>query len=284
MDEKKLADVRRAFARKVVETARIKDVRFEGAFAEVHREDFLPPGPWRVPTETYGSENTPDDNPVHVYQDRPVGIMPAKGLYNGQPHFLAFLISLTRPAEGDRFVHVGAGTGYYTAIIARLVGASGTVQAIEFEPELAERARRNLSALPNVSVVAGDGTAIPLDAADAILVNAGATRPEAVWLDALKDGGRLVLPLTVPFTMPEGHQMTFGSIFLIERSSGEFTARWASTTGIYPCAGRDETSEAALRAAFAAGGAERVSRLYRTDDIPDERCWVRGQGWSLAYH
>lgn len=285
MDESELSNVRRAFARKVVETAHINDVRFENAFAEVHREDFLPPPPWRVFTPANGwYEVTTDDDPVHVYQDKTIGIIPEKGLNNGQPHFLAFLIALAQPKEGDRFVHVGAGTGYYTAIIAHLVGASGSVRAIEFEPELAERARENLSELPNVSVIAGDGTAIPLDAADAILVNAGASRPEAVWLDALQDGGRLVLPLTVPFTTPDGHKMTFGSIFVIERSGDAFSARWASTTAIYPCAGRDQSTEAALGAAFAAGGAEKVTRLFRTDDIPDERCWVRGKGWSLAFH
>ena len=284
MDEIELRNVRRAFARKVMETAKLHDERLEQALAEVHREDFLGPGPWRLPKMPSGYEVTPDDDPVHLYQDRTVSIVPEKNLNNGQPSFVAFLIALSRPAEGDAFVHVGAGTGYYTAIISRLVGNTGSVKAIEFEPELAERARRNLSTFPNVSVVAGDGTAISLDAVDAILVNAGAARPEAVWLDALKDEGRLVLPLTVPFTMPDGHRMTFGGIFLIERASDAFNARWASTTGIYPCAGRDQSSDAALSAAFAAGGVERVTRLYRGDDIPDERCWVRGDGWSLAYH
>jgi len=78
--------------------------------------------------------------------------------------------------------------------------------------------------------------------------------------------------------------MIFGSIFLIECVGEAFNARWVSPTGIYPCVGRDETSETALRAAFAAGGGERVTRLYRTDHIPDERCWLRGRGWLLAFN
>jgi protein-L-isoaspartate(D-aspartate) O-methyltransferase len=42
-------------------------------------------------------------------------------------------------------------------------------------------------------------------------------------------------------------------------------------------------AEAALGAAFAKGGAENVTRLYRHDDIPEENCWLRGKGWCLAY-
>jgi protein-L-isoaspartate(D-aspartate) O-methyltransferase len=46
---------------------------------------------------------------------------------------------------------------------------------------------------------------------------------------------------------------------------------------------RDATSEKALARAFGNGGLKRVTRLYRTDDIPDERCWLKGPGWCFAY-
>jgi protein-L-isoaspartate(D-aspartate) O-methyltransferase len=49
------------------------------------------------------------------------------------------------------------------------------------------------------------------------------------------------------------------------------------------CGNRDEVSERALADAFAKGGWEKVTRLYRNQDIPEERCWVRGSGWCLAY-
>jgi protein-L-isoaspartate(D-aspartate) O-methyltransferase len=53
---------------------------------------------------------------------------------------------------------------------------------------------------------------------------------------------------------------------------------------IFPCAGsRDETSERALADAFAKGGWQKVTRLYRDENIPEERCWVGGSGWCLAY-
>ena len=243
------------------------------------------PGPWQLFSLPGGYRETPDDDPVHLYQDVGVGIIPSRGLNTGQPRFLAFLISLGKLREREHAVHIGAGVGYYTAIIARLVGKRGAVTAIEYEPELAARAARNLSALPNVRVIEGDGFSMSLDPADAIYVNAGAAKPAEVWLDSMKEGARLILPLTVTFTSEQGHAMTRGAIFRIERHGRDYSARWMSGTAIYPCAGvRDRASDAALSAAFKKGGWDKVSRLYRTSEIPDERCWVRGDGWSLAYH
>jgi protein-L-isoaspartate(D-aspartate) O-methyltransferase len=285
MKETELEVIRRAFAKQVVATAgAAHETRLEAALSDVRREDFLGPGPWRMFRLPDGYVETPDADPIHLYQDALFGIIPEKGLNNGQPSFLTMLIAIGRPAPGEHAVHVGAGVGYYTAIISRLVAESGRVTAIEHEPDLAARAKTNLASYPNVSVLEGDGAALSLPAADVIYVNAGASRPADPWLDALKDGGRLVLPLTASFDMPNGLMMTAGAIFLIERRGGEYLAEWKSATGIYPCAGaRDASSEAALVEAFKRGGERNVRRLYRDDHVAGERCWVRTPTWSLAY-
>jgi protein-L-isoaspartate(D-aspartate) O-methyltransferase len=46
---------------------------------------------------------------------------------------------------------------------------------------------------------------------------------------------------------------------------------------------RDAESEAALAAAFTKCWAQKVTRLYRRDDLPEENLWLRGKGWCLAY-
>jgi protein-L-isoaspartate(D-aspartate) O-methyltransferase len=120
--ESELAAVRRAYAKQIVFAADVADPRIEAALANVRRENFLEPGPWPIMQPMRGYRMTPDDNPVYLYQDVLVGIVPEKGLNNGQPSFLIFLISLGRPVEGERVVHIGAGQGYYTAVIAELVG------------------------------------------------------------------------------------------------------------------------------------------------------------------
>ena len=125
---------------------------------------------------------------------------------------------------------------------------------------------------------------MPLPSSDVIYVNAGATRPSDFWLDALKDGGRLILPLTASFTTRAGHSMTQGAVFLIKRKGEEYEAMWKSETAIYPCAGmREETSEKALAQALQKGGWEKVTRLYRTGELEQDRCWLQGPDWSLAY-
>jgi protein-L-isoaspartate(D-aspartate) O-methyltransferase len=62
-------------------------------------------------------------------------------------------IVLTPPQPEEHVVHVGAGVGYYTAILAELVGAAGTVTAIEFDAELAARATANFARMPHVQAV-----------------------------------------------------------------------------------------------------------------------------------
>src|SRR5439155_5301735 len=134
----------------------------------------------------------------------------------------------------------------------------------------------------NISVVHGDGTRIGFEPADVILVNAGATRPADIWLDRLKDGGRLILPLTGG-RFPDA-DMQRGAVFRIIRHGDEYAAERISAVAIFPCEGmRDDASEAALNAAFETGRVRQVRRLYRRDDVPEADCWVRGPGWCLAY-
>ena len=143
-----------------------------------------------------GYVETPSADPVYLYTDDLVGIIPERHLNNGQPSLHATLIARAAPQAGEHVVHIGVGVGYYTAILAELVGTAGAVTAIEFDQSLAERAASNFSGKSNVTVVQGDGAVVDFAAADVIYVNAGATRPAELWLDRLKEGGRLILPLT----------------------------------------------------------------------------------------
>ena len=285
MNQQELATLRLAYARRVYFASNADDPRLEACLAEVRREDFIGPGPWDMPVmgpgPTSAYRSTPDADPMWLYHDALVGLMPEKELNNGVPSFLTYLISLGRIAEGEHAVHIGAGVGYYTAFLARLVGAQGKVTAIEYEPALAERAAANLAAYPQVRAFQGDGGATVLEPADVILVNAGAARPADVWLDALKDGGRLIVPLAVGYNGPHGLAGTRGGIFLIERRGEAFDATWRSPTAIYPCIGvHDAESAASLAEALKRGDAHKVRRLYRTSDLPADACWAHGPGWG----
>ena len=135
---------------------------------------------------------------------------------------------------------MGAGTGYYSAIIAEQVGPGGRVTAIEILPELARRTRENLADRPNVRVLEGDGSQIDPGPADAFIINAGATHPRPQWLDQLRPGGRLLLPLT---TDPASSGFGGGGVLLVTRTGGELAARFVSSVGIYSCVGARDADE-----------------------------------------
>jgi protein-L-isoaspartate(D-aspartate) O-methyltransferase len=284
-----LGIIRAAYAKQILAAAWVVDnARLEAALSATRREDFLGAGPWWILRRFGDYVTTPDADPVYLYTDDLVGILPERRLNNGQPSLHAYLIHQAAPAAGDHVVHVGTGTGYYTAILAHLVGPSGRVTGIEFEPELAARAKTNFASRPNVEIVEGDGALVSFDQADVIYVNAGCTRPAESWLDRLADAGRLILPMTSDqgFQSPTSleRMARAGAVFRIERRGKDYLAYWISPVAIFPCAGsRDETSERVLAEAFAKGGMRKVTRLYRNQEIADERCWLRGSGWCLAY-
>jgi protein-L-isoaspartate(D-aspartate) O-methyltransferase len=282
-----LSIIRAAYAKQILAAARVDNARLDAAFSATRREDFLGPGPWPILRWFREYVLTPDADPVYLYTDDLIGILPERRINNGQPSLHAHLIHRASPAAGERVVHVGTGAGYYTAILAHLAGPSGRVTGIEYDSELAARAKANLAPHPTVEIVEGDGALVSFDEADVIYVNAGCTRPAESWLDRLADGGRLILPMTSDqgfgANSPE-RMASAGAVFRIERRGHDYFATWISSVAIFPCAGsRDEVSERALAEAFAKGGWQQVTRLYRDQEISEERCWLRGSGWCLAY-
>lgn len=69
-------------------------------------------------------------------------------LNNGQPSLHVLCIAALDLQEGNHVVHIGSGAGYYTAILAKMVGESGLIDAYEICPEFVRRAESNLKDLP----------------------------------------------------------------------------------------------------------------------------------------
>lgn len=86
--------------------------------------------------------------------------------------------------SGEVVVDVGAGTGFWTAPLARLVAPTGTVFAVDVEPVMLDEIRTLVAeqALSNVSVVQSDEVSIPLDdgLADLVLLGFVLHEPPAV--------------------------------------------------------------------------------------------------------
>jgi protein-L-isoaspartate(D-aspartate) O-methyltransferase len=130
----------------------VTDARIVDAFASVRREEFLGPGPWQFKLAADGYLKSETDDPAVLYQDLVVGLVPERRLNSGQPSLHALSIGMAAPQHGDEVIHAGAGTGYYTAILAHLVGHDGRVYAYEIDADLGRRATENLAQYGSVSV------------------------------------------------------------------------------------------------------------------------------------
>ena len=149
------SEIRRRYAESLCATAGVSARALMDAFARVPRERFLDAGPWGIaqpldPADPY--RMTPDTGLEHVYADVAIAVDPARKLNNGQPSTHARWIAAVGPRSGESVLHIGCGTGYYSAILAELVGPSGRVTAIEVDPDLASRATGCLAPWPQVRV------------------------------------------------------------------------------------------------------------------------------------
>jgi protein-L-isoaspartate(D-aspartate) O-methyltransferase len=253
--------------------------RLTSAFMATPREHYLGPGPWKVFT-VRGYIQTPSDDPAFLYQDIVVALDEERRINNGQPMLHAVCLAALNVMEGETIVHIGVGSGYYTAVLAELAGPTGEVFAYEIDPALSERATRCLADLPNVAVHQRSGAEALLPDCDAIYVSAGSTAPLQSWLDALRPNGRLLFPLT-----PDGagEMPGLGGMLLITRATEEqFDARFISPAMFIPCIGaRDGETAARLAEAFKRGDSGRV-RSLKLKTSPDETSWCSGNGWWFS--
>jgi protein-L-isoaspartate(D-aspartate) O-methyltransferase len=257
-----------------------KNERLKDAFASTPRERFVGAGPWKV---FAGGDyvKTPTDDPAFLYQDVVVALAPERRINNGQPVLHAINLAALNVKQGEKVLHVGAGTGYYTAVLARLTGATGTVVAYEVERDLAQNAIQNLSDFSSVTVQERSGSETPLPVCDAIYVNAGATAPLDIWLDALQLNGRLLFPLT-PTDGPGGMPGAGGMLLVTRNDTNRFDARIVCPAMFVPLVGaRDEQTARKLSVAFKRGDFRNVRSLRRNSQ-PDETCWCAGDGWWLS--
>jgi len=80
---KNLDVLRRFYARLVTTHAGVEDSRIVDAFATVERERFVGAGPWQIKAAANGYMASETDDPAVLYQDIVVGLVPEKGINNG---------------------------------------------------------------------------------------------------------------------------------------------------------------------------------------------------------
>jgi protein-L-isoaspartate(D-aspartate) O-methyltransferase len=283
-----IEECRAFYAQEIKFAANLATPGLVEAYARVPREKFLGPAPWQIGSAEGRAMSAAGllqlayvtvDDPRDVYHNVVVSLDRAKDINNGQPSALARWIDALALKAGEWVYHLGCGVGYYTAIMAEVVGPSGSVVGLELQPELAERAKKNLAGYANVTVEAGDGATFDPGERDAMLVNAGVTHPRTLWLDLLRAGGRLV----VPFTMAMNATVGQGVMTKIVRERGGYSAEMVSPLAIYSGGSmRDPELEPLMLKALTTGGLLKLKSVRRDAHDPVESCVLHGKKVCLS--
>jgi protein-L-isoaspartate(D-aspartate) O-methyltransferase len=134
--------------------------------------------------------------PYDHYARRPDGSMIPQ---TTSPDCIADLLRLLRAGPGARVLEIGTGSGYSTALLARLVSPSGRVTSVDIDPSLTDRARRMLrdAGITNAAIHCADG--VHGDAAEApythIIVWAAAEELAEAWVAQAVPPATIVAPV-----------------------------------------------------------------------------------------
>jgi protein-L-isoaspartate(D-aspartate) O-methyltransferase len=283
-----IEECRSFYAQEVKFAANLATPGLVEAYARVPREKFLGPGPWQIGSAEGRAMSAAGltqlayvtvDDPRDVYHNVVVSLDREKDINNGQPSALARWIDALALKAGERVYHLGCGVGYYTAIMAEVVGPSGSVVGLELQPELAERAKKNLASYANVTVEAGDGATFDPGERDAMLVNAGVTHPRPLWLDRLREHGRLVVPFTLAMNATVGQ----GVMTKIVRECGGYSAELVTPLAIFSGVSmRDSELEPLMLKALTSGGLLKLKSVRRDSHGPAGSCVLHGKEVCLS--
>jgi len=144
------------------------------------------------PRECYVREN----DVALSWQDRSLPLLDDGTATISAMHAYLLNYTLLELGEGDRLIDIGAGTGYGSAVAARIVGLTGRILAIERNASLAGNAKGLLANLQNVEVHHADGLLfVPDEPFDKVVFSFAVPVVPAAYLEELPEDGRLVAPM-----------------------------------------------------------------------------------------
>ena len=179
---------RTGLAEQLVRSGAIRSDVVRTAIAAVPRHDFAPES---------RRHSAYEDDPILLKRGADGRVVSTIS----QPTMIATMLEELSVEPGDRIFEVGTASGYNAALLAELAGENGRVVTVELEADLARLASETLRATgyrERVAVIEGDGSAGYAASApyDRIIITAGAPSIAPAWVEELREGGRLVVPVT----------------------------------------------------------------------------------------
>ena len=161
------------------------DPRVMAAMGKVSREAFVSP-----------------DLKHFAYDNGPLPI--GYGQTISQPYIVALMTDLLQPEPDHIVLEVGTGSGYQSAVLSQLVKKVFTIERIQALGD-ASAARLKSLGYSNIQYRTGNGyNGWPEHAPyDAIIVTAAASHIPQALTEQLKSGGRLVIPVGLPYMTQE---------------------------------------------------------------------------------
>jgi protein-L-isoaspartate(D-aspartate) O-methyltransferase len=210
-DSPKFQKARDIMTRDTIERRGISDPLVLKAMREVPRHLFVPP---KIVSKAY----------------RDTALPIGEGQTISQPYVVALMTAGLKLSDRHRVLEIGTGSGYQSAVLARIVKE---VYTIEIKKKLHHRSTRLLSALnfTNVKTRHGDGYFGWPEAApfDAIMITAAVNHIPPPLLKQLKDGGLLILPLGNPFS--------YQNLTLVTRKGDDYTTKLITGVLFVPMTG-----------------------------------------------
>lgn len=216
--DRRADDLRNTLVADLVRRGVIRNPAAREAFETVPRHLFVPNADVDV---AYA------DQPVFIRweDDTPISS-------SSQPTMMAIMIEQLELERGHHVLEIGAGSGYNAAIMAHIVGETGTITTVDIDRDIVDEAADRLSAngYHNVKCVCGDGFkgVPPQQPYDRIIVTVGAHDVSPHWVGQLKDGGMLVVPLWF-----KGANLSVA----LQKRAGELTGLSASPCTFIPIRG-----------------------------------------------
>jgi protein-L-isoaspartate(D-aspartate) O-methyltransferase len=201
-----------------------------------------------------------------------------------QPGLMADMLEALDLQPGMRVLEIGAGVGYNAALLGTLVGDPALVTTIDIDPEMTARVRQNLGALgaewERLNVVTRDGSLGYTEDApyDRIIVTVQQWEIAPAWVDQLKVGGRLLLPISISTRVwnsliPAFVKRADGVLQAVDASQGGFMLMRGilqhPTTNFVPASDTTRTSLLEIPATLLPEGGPSDSTFCLSYDFPD---------------